>query len=526
MKKQHAGPTSRRRQKTHPREKRRLRGGTRPLQAAAGILLKEVLILQQYDLIIIGGGITGCAVARELSRYRLRVAVLEAMPEIGAGTTKANGGLVHSGYDPKPGTLKALLNLKGCLMYPMLSRDLGFRFHKTGSMVIGFNEDDLAYLEKLYRQGLENGVPNLELIRGKRIFELEPQTSPDAKYALYSPHTGMVDPFEVAIAFSENAAANGVEFHLSSPVSAIREEDNGFVVTIPEGELHATYLVDAAGVHADDVARLAGADEFNIIARHGDLLVLDKHCGVQNLMTLYPIPSKETKGVVVMNSVSGNTLVGSSAEIKEKDDNASYQEGIQQLIAGAVKLAPNLNPRKIIRTFAGCRAVVENNHNDFYIRPSKKVPNLFYVAGIQSPGVASSPAIAAYVAQMLRGYGVPLEEKEHYVAERKAPVDFSELSPTEKDRLIQKNPAYGKLVCSCECVTEGEIVDAIHRVPGARTIDGIKRRTRAGMGRCQGGFCQHKVLFILARELHCRPEDILMEGKGSQIVFSKLKEGR
>lgn len=481
--------------------------------------------MERYDLIVIGGGITGCSIARELSRYQLRIAVCEAMPEIASGTTKANGGLIHAGYDPKPGSLKSLLNLKGCLMYPMLSRQLGFRFHKTGSMVIGFNDSDEAYLKKLHRQGLENGVPDLEMVYGSRIFELEPQASPSAKYALYCRHTGIVDPFEVAIAYSENAAANGVDFYLSSPVTSIRREEGEFEVRTPSETLKATYLVNAAGVHADDIARLVGADEFHIIARHGDLLVLDKHCGVKNLMTLYPIPSKETKGVVVMTSVSGNVLVGSSAEIKEKDDVASYKEGIDQLLAGANVLAPCIRPNKVIRTFAGSRAVVEGNHNDFYIRPSQKVPNLFHVAGIQSPGIASSPAIAAYTAQMLRGCGVPLVEKENFIAERKAPVDFSELSPEDQDRLILKDPSYGRLVCSCECVTEGEIVDAIHRAPGARTIEGVKRRTRAGMGRCQGGFCQHKVLSILARELHCRPEDITLEGSGSRLVFSKLKEG-
>ncbi len=482
--------------------------------------------MQQYDLLIIGGGIIGCAVARELSRYSLRVAVCEAKPDIAAGTTKANGGLIHTGYDPKPGTLKALLNLKGCLMYPALSRQLGFRFHKMGSMVVGFNEEDHAYLKKLYQQGLENGVPNLELVSGSRIFELEPQTSPEAKYALYSPHTGIVDPFEVAIAYAENAAANGVDFYVSSPVLSIKKDGEDFLVQTPKGQFRTKYLVNAAGVHADDVARLAGADEFNIIARHGDLLVLDKHCGVHGLMTLYPIPSKNTKGVVAMQTVSGNVLIGSSAEIKEKDDVASYKAGIDQLLAGARKLVPALKLNKVIRTFAGSRAVVEGNHNDFYIRPSQEVPNLFHVAGIQSPGIASSPAIAAYTVQMLRGCGVPLNEKEHFIAERKAPVDFSELPPEKQEALIRENPAYGRLVCSCECVTEGEIVDAIHRTPGARTIDGVKRRTRAGMGRCQGGFCQHRVLGILARELHCKPEDILLDGSGSQIVFSKLKEGR
>lgn len=481
--------------------------------------------MQQYDIIVVGGGIIGCAVARELSRYSLRIAVCEAKSDVAAGTTKANGGLIHAGYDPHPGTLKAMLNCRGCLMYPELSKQLGFRFRRLGSMVVGFTEEDRAFLEKLYHQGRLNGVPDLELVSGKRIFELEPQTNPDAKYALYTPHTGMVDPFEVAIAFSENAAENGVMFYLSSPVSAIRQGDGGFFVTIPSGEISGKYIVNCAGLCADEVARMAGADEFTIRARHGDLLVMDKNCGIKDVMTLYPIPQENTKGVVVMCTVSGNVLVGSSAIMTGKDDLSSHKEGIDQLIAGANRLLKNLDTRKVIRTFAGNRAVVVGNHNDFLITPSHKVQGLFHVAGIQSPGVASSPAIAEYVVHMLKQYGVAMEQRTDFIETRQAPVDFSELSIEEQDELIRKNPAYGRLVCRCECVTEGEIIDALHRTPQPRTLDAIKRRTRAGMGRCQGGFCQHKVLRIMARELGCSPEEIELGGAGSQVVYDDLKVG-
>jgi glycerol-3-phosphate dehydrogenase len=477
-------------------------------------------------MIIVGGGITGCAIARELSKYRLKIALCEAAADVAAGTTKANGGLIHAGDDPAPGTLKAFLNSKGCLMYPILSEKLGFHFLRKGSMVVGFDEKDLAVLKKLLERGRLNGAPDLELISGDRIFDLEPETNRKARYALYTPHTGMVDPFEVAIAFCENAVANGVRLYLSSPVTAIRKtEEGGFAVTIPGGELTGRYLLNCAGVHADDVARLIGADEFTIRARHGDLLVMDKNCGIKDVMTLYPVPKPESKGVVLMNSVSGNILVGSTAVMMGKDDVASYREGIDELISGANRLIEKLDTRKVIRTFAGNRAVVVDNNNDFYIRPSRKVEGLFHVAGIQSPGVASSPAIAAYVAQMLKAYGVPMTERDDFIDTRTPPVDFSALTMEQQDELIHKNPAYGRIVCRCECVTEGEIIDALHRNPRPMTVDAVKRRTRAGMGRCQGGFCQQKVLGIMAKELGCSPAKIRLGGAESRIVYSKLKEG-
>ena len=483
--------------------------------------------MQSYDLIIIGGGIIGCSAARELSRYQLKTAVLEANSDVGAGTTKANGGIVHAGDDPAPGTLKALLNVQGCMMYEEFSKELGFRYKKTGSMVIGFDEADLEYLKKLLDNGIKNGVPGIELITDpKRILEIEPQCTPDAKYAIYTPHAGIVDPFEVAIACCENAAANGVDFYLDSPVTAIEKQDGKFLLTTPNGQFQATYIVNAAGIHADDVSRLAGIDEYNIICRHGDILMMDKECGVKNLMPLYPIPTPETKGVVSLSTLAGNVLVGSSAIYRDKDDNNSYKEGIDELLRGAAKLVHGLNTRKVIRTFAGERAVVENNNNDFYIKPSAVCENFFHVAGIQSPGVASTPAIARYVVNMLRENGVPLEEKEDFNPYREEPVDFSELSREEQNALIQKDSHFGKIVCRCETVTEGEIIAAIHRNPPAKTVEAVKRRTRAGMGRCQSGFCQSKVVLILAKELGIKPEDVRLESKNSWILSSSVKEGK
>lgn len=482
--------------------------------------------MKNYDLIIIGGGISGCAIARELSRYKLHVAILEKNSDIAAGTTKANGGIIHAGDDPKPGTLKAKLNVRGVELYPQYSKELGFRYKITGSMVVGFDEEDLKYLETLLENGKQNGVQGIELIKDpQRIQEIEPQCSKNVKYAVYCPNCGIVDPFEVAIAMCENAVENGVDVYLNEPVIKIEKKDT-FIVTTPKDTYQATYIIDAAGLHADDVARLAGIDEYNIIARHGDLLMMDKECGVKNLMPLYPIPSPESKGVVSLSTLAGNVIVSATAVYRDKDDTDSYKEGIEALLKGTSKVVDGLNTRKVIRTFAGERAVVENNDNDFWIKPSAIEPNWFHVAGIQSPGVASAPALAEYVIEMLRENNVPLIEKEDWNPIHKEPIDFSELSSSEQDQLIKQNPSYGKIVCRCETVTEGEILDALKRNPKPTTVEAIKRRTRAGMGRCQSGFCQSKVVLILARELGVSPSDIRLENENSWLLTGHVKEGQ
>lgn len=481
--------------------------------------------MKKYDVIIIGGGIIGCAVARCLCQYDLRIALCEAATDIATGATKGNGGIVHSGYDPQPGTLKAKLNVRGNQLYSEWSRQLGFAFRRTGSMVLGFNNSDRQHLEELLARGKKNGVQGLELIEGDRIRQLEPQASEQACVALYCPHTGIVDPFEVTIACAENAAENGTDFYLNAPVTAIRRNGEEFQVFTPKGTFLAHWLVNAAGCHADDVARLAGDDSFTLATRHGDLLIFDKNCGVHNLMVLYPVPTPETKGVVALSTLSGNVLVGSSAVMRPKDDNDSYKEGIDQLLTGVHKLVPSIDLRRVIRPFAGQRAVWLEGNNDFLIRPSAQAPGLIHVAGIQSPGVASAPAIAEYTVSLLSENGLPLIHRKNYIAIRHPITDFSEATAKEKAALIAQDPRFGQIVCRCETVTEAEIVQAIHRSPGATTVDGVKRRTRAGMGRCQGGFCQSRVVAILCRELGLPPEQILLENIGSNLLYGNVKEG-
>lgn len=485
------------------------------------------LNMGDYDIIIIGGGIIGCAIARELTRYNLRLALCEAGTDVGAAASKANGGLIHSGYDPKPGTLKAKLNVEGNRLYTRWAEELGFPLARPGSLVLGFSAEDRAYLENLARNAQANGVTGVRLVGREEILTLEPEASPQANYGFYCPHTGYVEPFGVATACMDNAMANGVALYLNSPVIAIRrpEEPGGlFQLTIPGGELAATYIINAAGLHADEVARLAGLEEYSISARHGDMLMLDKNCGRKPKLVLYPTPTAVSKGVVVCPTISGNILIGSTAVMRAKDDVDSYAAGTAKLLAGAVRLAPGLNSGKVIRPFAGERAVADDYDNDFYIKPSAQLPDFFHVAGIQSPGVAAAPAIALYVVEMLRDYGVPLRERPDFNPIRRALPDFSELSRPEQAGLIAQNPAFGRIVCRCETVTEAEIVAAIHSRPPAVTLDAVKRRTRAGMGRCQGGFCQSRVLRILARELECAAGEILLEQPGSQVVTGELKE--
>ena len=483
--------------------------------------------MNTYDIVIIGGGIVGCAIARELARYSLRVALCEAGTDVGAAASKANGGLVHSGYDPRPGTLKARLNVEGNRLYTRWAEELDFALARPGSLALGFSDEDRGYLENLARNAQANGVTGIRLIGREELLALEPEASPQAVCGFHCPHTGYVEPFDVAAACMGNAMANGVELYLNSPVTGIRRPDGRggmFRLAIPGSQLAATYIINAAGLHADEVARLAGLEEYSISARHGDMLMLDKNCVRKPKLVLYPTPTAVSKGVVVCPTISGNILVGSTAVMRGKDDVDSYAAGIAELLSGAMRLAPGLNPGKVIRPFAGERAVADGYDNDFYIRPSAQLPNFFHVAGIQSPGVAAAPAIALYVVEMLRDYGVPLQARQDFNPIRQAPPDFSELPRREQAGLIARNPAFGRIVCRCEAVTEAEIVAAIHGLPPAVTLDAVKRRTRAGMGRCQGGFCQSRVLRILSRELGCSPGEILLENPGSQVVSGELKE--
>lgn len=479
--------------------------------------------MRHYDIVIVGAGITGCAIARQLSRYDLAIACVEAGNDIALGSTKANGGLVHAGYDPAAGTVKASVNARGCALYGRWAKELGFGFKRTGSMVLGFSPADREHLEKLLENGRANGVEDMRIIEDDEIWEHEPRASKEATCALWCPSTGYVDPFEVAIAAAENAAANGVEFWRSAAVDAIDEHADDLVLHTSAGDLGASYLVNAAGNGCADISRMAGGERFELVWRQGNIAVLDHEA--RPLMPLYPIPTSVSKGVIVTGTVHGNTVITATAAIREAGDNDTYAADVEELLSGARKLVPDLDTRRLVRAFAGGRAVIRGL-NDFLIERSAAQPRLFQAAGIQSPGVASAPAVAERIEGLIRQAGITLVEKPGYNPVRTAPEDFDLASPDRKRELIESDPAWGRVVCRCETVPEAEIVAAIRREPGAVSVEGVKRRCRAGMGRCQSGFCQSRVVRILARELGCDPADVLLEDKGSNIVYGPVKEVR
>ena len=474
---------------------------------------------ETFDIAIVGAGITGCAIARQLARYDLSICVVETANDIALGASKANGGLVHAGYDPAPGTVKAQVNARGCELYGTWAQELGFLFCRTGSMVLGFNDEDRAHLEQLRCNGLANGVPELSIVGPDRIHELEPRASADATCALWCPSTGFVDPFEVAIAALENAVANGVTFMRSAPVEAIEvtgsdDETARFTLTTPAGDMHCRYLINAAGNGAADISHMAGAEEFQMVWRQGK--------EPRALMPLYPVPTPVSKGVIVTGTVHGNTVITATAAVREPGDTQTYAGDVNALLTGARKLVPDLDTRRVVRAFAGGRPVIQGT-NDFFIGQSAVVPGLFQAAGIQSPGVASAPAIAERVEQILRDAGVTLRERDDWDPIRRVPDDFDRAPLEHKEELIESDPAWGQIVCRCETVPEAEIVAAIRRRPGAVSVEGVKRRCRAGMGRCQSGFCQSRVVTILARELGCDPSEVLLEDDGSWLVEGPLK---
>ncbi|AND85613.1 FAD-dependent oxidoreductase [Clostridium tyrobutyricum] len=480
--------------------------------------------MEKYDLIIIGGGIVGCAVARELSRYRLKSALLEANQDIACGTTKANGGIIHAGYDPNPSSLKGKLNVKGSLMYPKLKEELNFKYENKGSMVLGYNEKDLEFLNKLLKNGKKIGVPNLKILKSHEIKDMEPGINKDVKYALFAPTAGEVDSFEIAIAFAENAAQNGVNIYRNQKVINIKYDNHLFYINTENKEYVSNYVVNCAGLYADRIANMVGIYDYKIKPRKGELLILDKSSKAKVNRILFPIPGEHTKGIVVIPTVSGNILIGSTAEeIEDKEDTTTSAIGIDSLLNGAIKSVPSISQKDVIRTFAGSRAVTINNSNDFYIEASKVIKGFVSVAGIQSPGIASSPAIAEYVRDILANEGVELKVNDNFDPYRRDILRMSEIDNKVKDQLIKENSKYGHIICRCEQVSEGEIIDCIKRPVGATTVDGVKKRTRAGMGRCQGGFCQDRIISILSRELNKSELDILKENTGSKIIYTNLK---
>lgn len=482
-----------------------------------------------FDVAIIGAGIAGSAVARQLSRYDLKIVVLEKGVEVCQGTTKANSAIVHGGFDAKEGTLKAKLNVLGCKMYPSICKELSVEYKNNGSLVLAFNENDMKHIHELYERGIKNGAKDIEIINGEKVKEIEPNVNDDVVGALWCKSSGIVCPFNLNIALMENAITNGVKLRLESEVLDIKKiEDNCFQIKTKKEIIKSKYIINAAGVYSDKINNLIGGNEFYIIPRKGEYKVLDKSEGYKASHTLFTCPTEKGKGVLVTKTVHGNLLVGPNAKVVEKDDITTSKSGLKEIMDGGRKSIPNIDFSKTITSFAGVRATP--NTGDFMIFKSKVAKGFINVAGIESPGLASAPAIGLYVEDLLKEImyedNKKLELNKSFNPIRLKNKAFMEMSLEEQKKILNKDERYKTIICRCENITEGEIVDAINRPCGAKTVDGVKRRVRPGMGRCQGGFCGPKVVEILARELNITPQKVLKDYENSKMLVGKAKEVR
>ena len=473
-----------------------------------------------YDIVIIGAGVTGCAVARELSKRKAKILVVDREEDVCCGTSKANSALIHAGYDAKHGTLMAKLNVEGSRMMPELAKNLDIPYEQNGSLVVMVNEADRPNLEKLYENGLANGVEGLRIVEREELRRLEPNISDEAVAALYAPTGAIVCPFAMTIAFAENAARNGAEFRFDTEVQRILPAETGWRLETSTGPIETKAVVNAAGVYADLFHNMVCEEKIHITPRRGDYFLLDKSTAGHVRQTVFQLPGAKGKGVLVAPTVHGNTIVGPTAiDIDDKDNTGTSQEGLDQVRARCGTAVKNLPLRQTITSFAGLRA--HEDHHEFIIR--EVAPGFVDCAGIESPGLSSAPAIGVMAAEIVTEI-LHLKENPDFIGTRKGILDPKQLPFDERSALIRKNPAYGSVICRCETVTEGEIIDAIHRIPGARSVDGVKRRTRAGMGRCQGGFCSPRVMEILARELGIPMEEITKSGGGSRLIVGTNKD--
>lgn len=477
-----------------------------------------------YDVSIIGAGVVGTMAARELSRYNLKVCILESGADAATGSSKANSAIVHAGYDPLPGTLKARFNVRGNYLFEKITKELDVPFKRIGSVVLAFNEENMAMIREIYHRGITNGVAGLRILTSREeVQKIEPNVSSEVIGALYAPSAGITCPYELTFAAAENAVRNGAELMLETKVKGIKCEADEFILETNRGSVRSRYVVNAAGIYSDRVSMMIGDDHFSIKPRKGEYLLLDKNQGTKVNTVVFQTPTAKGKGILVTPTVDGNLLIGPNAtDINDKEDFSTTDEGMNEVIRGALKSVPGIDIKQVITSFAGLRSVPSTD--DFIVAPSRENKKFINVAGIESPGLTSAPAIAEYVAELLKNAGLELEQKNNYKPDRKAIVRFSEASDEEKKELIRTNKLYGNVVCRCELVTEAEIVDSIRRPAGARNLDAVKRRTRSGMGRCQGGFCTPMITKILARELDIPIEKVTKKEGMSVLLTGKTKE--
>ncbi|MBQ4556610.1 MAG: FAD-dependent oxidoreductase [Clostridia bacterium] len=460
-----------------------------------------------YDIVVIGAGVVGGMIARELTRYQLSVCIIEKQRDVAMGASKANSGIVHAGFDAKEGSLKALLNVRGSEMMADVAKELGVHYKNNGSLVVGFTDEDIQAINGLYERGVKNGVKNLRVLSKEEVKALEPNISDNVIGALHAPTGGIVCPYMLTVASVGNAMDNGAVLKTDFEVTSIEYTNGVYKVSSPTETVEAAYVINAAGVYSDKIAAMAGYGSFTVTPRKGEYMLLDRECGNLVSHTIFKVPTKMGKGILVSPTVDGNLLLGpTSVNIEDKDNVETTKEGIDAIVAGSTVCVDGIPLRSVITSFTGLRAVGDTG--DFIIEAAGD--HFVNVGGIESPGLSSAPAIAVYVTDLLAKMGMELKKNENFCPTRKI--------------FRAAESKYHKVICRCETISEGEILTAIHTNPGAKDIDGIKRRTRSGMGRCQGGFCMPYVADILARELGTSLLDVTKFGGKSNLLVGKVKE--
>ncbi|MCB2295014.1 NAD(P)/FAD-dependent oxidoreductase [Clostridium algoriphilum] len=476
-----------------------------------------------YDVTIIGAGVIGCSISRELSKYNLKTCVIERSSDVASGTTKANSAIVHGGFDANPSTLKGKLNAKGNAMFTDLAKELDFPFKRNGSLVLCFDKKNMVDLKHLLEQGEENGVPDLVILDGDQVRGMEPNVTEKCVGALDSPTGGIVCPYEMTIAMAENAYSNGVEFIFETEVKNIEKNPSSYVIKTNKGDIETRLIINAAGLYSGEINNMVSNNKIDIVPRRGEYVLFDRTAGDLIKKTIFQLPTKLGKGVLVTPTVDGNLLIGPNAvDLEDKTNLYTTREGIDDIVSKAqLSIEMPFPMNMVITSFSGNRATTKLD--DFIIEEASDAKNFINVAAIASPGLSSAPSIATMVVDMVNEKLVP-SRNEKFNPIRKGIRKFREMSNEERKEIIKEIPEYGTVICRCETVTEGEILDSIRRPLGAKTLDGVKLRTRAGMGRCQSGFCSTRVVDILSKELNIPRCEVTKSGGNSILLTGKSKE--